>query len=140
MATGQQRCELPELLLDRSLGSVAAPALLRAAGLRVATLVEVYGSAAAETIEDSTWLRDAAARGWPVLMKDPLIWHRPAERAALTAQGVTAFCLTGTNLTAAVLAEQVLNVLEEMARACARPGPALHVISASGMRTVPLDA
>ncbi|CAN5867677.1 hypothetical protein BH24ACT15_BH24ACT15_37630 [soil metagenome] len=37
---------LPDLLLDRSLGSIQVPALLRAAGLRLHTLVDVYGSPA----------------------------------------------------------------------------------------------
>ncbi|MDQ3463725.1 MAG: hypothetical protein M3500_03260 [Actinomycetota bacterium] len=37
---------LPDQLLDRSLGSIQVPALLRAAGLRLHTLVDVYGSPA----------------------------------------------------------------------------------------------
>jgi hypothetical protein len=137
--SGQHRSGLPDLLLDRSLGSIAVPALLHAAGLRVHRLVDVYGSAA-DTVEDPEWLGYAGRHGWPVLMRDQRIRYRPVERAAMIAQGVTVFCLTGGNLEATGMAEHVLKVLDEMAVACARPGPALHLISASGMRTVPLDS
>jgi hypothetical protein len=72
MTTGQHLSELPELLLDRSLGGVAVPTLLRAAGLTVHTLVEVYGSRADE-VADAEWLGYAGQRGWPVLLKDQRI-------------------------------------------------------------------
>ena len=148
MATGQRHPRLPDplpdllpdLLLDRSLGSITVPALLHAAGLTVHTLVDVYGSPAADTVDDAEWLRYAGRHHWPVLMSDPRIRYRPAERAAIAAQRVTVFCLTGAHLRASVMAEHVLTVREEMARACSRPGPALYLISASGrLRTVPLD-
>lgn len=140
MTTGQHRTELPELMLDRSLGGIAVPALLRSAGLRVHTLADVYPSSASQDVTDADWLAYAGQRGWPVLLKDQRIRYRPAERAVVAAHGLIAFCLTGADLRPAVLAEQFLAVVEEVARMCARPGPALHVISASGMRSVPLDA
>ncbi|HEV2888285.1 MAG TPA: hypothetical protein VGX49_15345 [Jatrophihabitans sp.] len=137
--TGQHRFELPALLLDRSLGSIKVPALLRAAGLTVYTLVDIYGSPADENMKDPEWLSYAGNHGWPVLMKDQRIRYRAAERAAVNAYRVNAFCLSGGNLKATVMAEHFLNVLDRIAQACTRPGPALHVISASGMRKVPLD-
>jgi hypothetical protein len=139
MTSGQHLAALPELLLDRSLGGIAVPALLRAAGLRVHTLAEIYPSGADDDVDDAEWLRYAGQRGWPVLLKDQRIRYRAVERAAISAHGITAFCLTGGDLRPAVLAEQFLNVLDKVALACARPGPALLVISASGMRSVPLD-
>lgn len=130
---------LPDLLLGRSLGSIQVPTLLRAAGLRLHTLVDVYDSPDDEYVQDSDWLRLAGQRGWPVLMKDQRIRYRPAERAAVIADGVQAFCLSGGNLKAAVMAEQFLRVLDEIAVACGKPGPALDVVSAAGMRAVALD-
>ena len=131
---------LPELFLDRSLGGKQVPALLRVAGLRLRTLAEVYGQPADEDITDVDWLERAGRTGWAVLMKDDRIRYRPAEHAALVAQGVRAFCLAGGNLRAAAMAEQFLVVIEDMAHVCEQPGPFLYVVSASGMRRVSLDA
>ncbi len=47
---------LPDLLLDRSLGRIRVPQLLRSAGLRLVTLAEHYGVPAAEAVSDETWL------------------------------------------------------------------------------------
>jgi hypothetical protein len=49
-------------------------------------------------------------------MKDERIRYRPAERAALVAHQVQAFCLTGGNLRAAVMAEQYIAVMSDLAR------------------------
>jgi PIN like domain len=130
---------LPDLLLDRSLGSIQVPTLLRAAGLRLHTLVDVYGSPADEDVEDPDWLSLAGQRGWPVLMKDQRIRYRPAEREAVIANGVQAFCLSGGNLKAASMADRFLQVLDKITEICRTPGPALHVISASSIRKVLLD-
>lgn len=50
---------LPELFLDRSLGRRQVPDLLRAAGLRLHTLAEVYGVPADENVKDVEWLARA---------------------------------------------------------------------------------
>ncbi len=130
---------LPDLLLDRSLGSIQVPALLRAAGLRLHTLVDIYGSPADEDVQDQEWLSLAGERRWPVLMKDQRIRYRPVERAAVVANEVQAFCLTGGNLKAAVMADLFLGALDRIVEVCERSGPALYVISPSGMRLVTLD-
>lgn len=59
---------LPDLSLDRILGRHQVPALLRASGLRLHTLAEVYGVPADEGVTDIQWLAMAGGRGWPVLM------------------------------------------------------------------------
>ncbi len=64
---------LPDLFLDRSLGRRQVPDLLRAAGLRVRTLSEVYGVPADEAVADVEWLELAGSSGWAVLMKDERI-------------------------------------------------------------------
>jgi hypothetical protein len=61
---------LPDLFLDRSLGRIKVPALLRAAGLRLTTLTEQYGIPADERVIDVEWLALAGTNGWVVLMKD----------------------------------------------------------------------
>ena len=72
---------LPDLFLDRSLGRVRVPALLRAAGLRLVTLSERYGIPADETVPDDQWLRDSGEQGEAVFMKDARIaTDRPRRR------------------------------------------------------------
>ena len=129
---------LPDLFLDHSLGRRQVPALLREAGLRLHTLAEVYGVPADQDVVDTVWLQLAGQRRWPVLMKDERIRYRPAERAALVAHQVQAFCLTGGNLRAAVMAQQYLAVLDDLARACQAPGPFLYAVSARGLRRLDL--
>lgn len=99
---------LPDLFLDRSLGRIRAPALLRAAGLRLVTLSEHYGVPADETVRDETWLELAGEKGWKVLMKDARIRYRPAEREAVRLHGVRCFCLASQQLTGDVMANRFL--------------------------------
>jgi hypothetical protein len=63
----------PKFFLDRSLGRVAIPALLRADGWELVTLAEHYGVPEDERIADTEWIQDAAEHGWPILMKDKRI-------------------------------------------------------------------
>ena len=47
---------LPDLFLDRSLGRIVVPNLLRAAGLRLVTLAEHDGIPEDEDVTDEDWL------------------------------------------------------------------------------------
>lgn len=125
---------LPELFLDRSLGRRQVPALLRAAGLRLRTLAEVYGIPADETVADTEWLARAGQQGWVVLMKDDRIRYRPVERAAVLEHRVRAFCLSSGNLRAAEMAQRFIDVLDQITEACSRPGPFLYTVSSVGLR------
>ena len=129
---------LPELFLDRNLGRRQVPELLRAHGLLVHPLAEVYGIPADEEIEDETWLERAGTEGWTVLMKDERIRYRPAERAALVSHRVQAFCLTNGNLRASAMARQYIDVIDQMAEACRSPGPFLFAVSGVGLRPIDL--
>lgn len=129
---------LPDLFLDRSLGRRQVPDALRAAGLRLRTLAEVYGIPADEHVSDVEWLSRAGDEQWTVLMKDDRIRYRHVEREALLRHRVKAFCLSGGNLRAAVMAERFLAVMPDIAEACRQPGPFVHAISAAGLRRVGL--
>ena len=134
--TGGHPDGLPDLFLDRSLGRHQVPRLLRASGLRLRTLAEVYGVPHDETVADVGWLTRCGHEGWVVLMKDERIRYRTAEHEVLRSSGVRAFCLTSGNLRAEQMAQQFLDVVDEMATACRQPGPFLFVVSRSGMRRV----
>ena len=129
---------LPELFIDRSLGRIQVPRLLRAEGLKARTLAEEYGIPADEEVADADWLALAGGNSWPVLMKDERIRYRSAERQALIAFRVQAFCLTNGNLRAAEMAEQFVSVIYGIAERCQFPGPFLFAISSSGFRRVDL--
>ena len=138
MVTGHP-AGLPLLFLDRSLGRRQVPELLRAAGLQLQTLSEVYGIPADEGVSDVAWLELAGSQGWPVLMKDERIRYRAAERDALVAHGVRAFCLTSGNLRAGEMAAQFLAAMDQIAVACRQPGPFLYAVSARGLRRLDLS-
>jgi hypothetical protein len=129
---------LPDLFVDRSLGRRQVPDLLRAAGLRLRTLSEFYGTPADEVVADVEWLQLAGTEGWPVLMKDQRIRYRPAERQALIAHGVQAFCLTGGNLRAADMAAHFLTAIDAIASACAEAGPFLYAVTPRDLRRLDL--
>jgi hypothetical protein len=120
--------ELPTLFIDRSLGRVKVPRLLRSAGLRLVTLAEHYGIPQDETVEDVTWLKEVAARGWVAVGKDERIRRRPAERAAVRRHGARCFYFTRGDLPADTYVERILNNLDAMARACAEDGPFIYVV------------
>jgi hypothetical protein len=129
---------LPDLFVDRSLGRIQLPALLRATGLGLHTLAEVYGVPADEEVTDVDWLTRAGTEGWPVLMKDERIRYRPAERAAVLVARVQAFCLVRGNLRAAAMAEILISAIDEVAAACQSPGPFLYAVSSTGLRRIDL--
>ena len=119
---------LPDLFLDRSLGGIKVPSLLRAVGLRLVTLSEHYGIPADEGIRDEEWLELAGRRGWTVLMKDAQIRHNKAERAAVEHHRVRCFCLTRQDLSGQAMAERFLDHLDAIASACAETGPFIYAV------------
>ena len=120
--------KLPDLFLDRSLGRVKVPALLRDAGLRLLTLADHYGVPRDETIADEEWLELAGTRGWAVLMKDTRIRYNLAEREAVKQHAVQAFCLSNQNLPATDMANRFLDNLDAIANATTDPGPFIYAV------------
>jgi hypothetical protein len=84
---------LPDLFIDRSLGRIQVPQLLRDAGLRLVTLAERYGIPNDEAVSDEQWLRDVGDRGEAAFMKDGRVRYNPAEKAAIIRRRVRCFCL-----------------------------------------------
>ena len=121
---------LPDLFIDRSLGRIQVPKILRGAGLRLVTLAEHYGMPQDEKVLDITWLADVGALGWVVFMKDERIRHNPSEKAAIMAYKIRCFCLTRQDLRAAEMANCFLHNLPAIERACQKPGPFLYAVQA----------
>jgi hypothetical protein len=113
----------PEFFVDRSLGHHALATALRDVGFVAHTVASVYGVRAAERVPDEEWLERAGRAGWVVLTKDDAIRRRPAERDALAAHQVRAFCLTTANLTGPQQVERFLSNLNRILQRARRPGP-----------------
>lgn len=119
---------LPDLFLDRSLGRIRVPSILRAAGLRLTTLSEYYGIPADESVADEDWLQLAGTRGWAVFAKDKRVRYNAAERRAIERFGVRYFYLSGRNLDATEMAGRFLGNLDRIVAACERPGPCIYAV------------
>jgi hypothetical protein len=130
---------LPDLFVDRSLGRIQLPDLLRQAGLRLTTLAERYGIPADQDVADERWIKDAGELGEVVLMKDERIRYRPAEKAAIVTWNVRAFCLARRDLTAPVMATLFLDHLDGMAHACRAHASGIFIVTKGGVRVVPLS-
>jgi hypothetical protein len=128
---------LPDLFLDRSLGRIKVPQLLRAAGLQLVTLGEHYGIPADENVRDEEWLALVAQQGWVALHKDPSIRRNVAERRAIVEHGTRTFSLTRQDLLADEMARRFLDNLEAITEACSEPGPFVYAVH--GNRIEPLD-
>ena len=129
---------LPIVFVDRSLGRIQVPHLLRDAGVELVTLAEHYGVPADEQVADVTWIAESAQRGWIAFMKDFAIKRRPAEIRAILENGARCFCLPNANLRAAEVAQRYIDNLERIGRACARPGPFLYTVQVNRLVSVRL--
>lgn len=129
---------LPTVFIDRSLGRVQVPQLLRDAGVELVTLAEHYGVPADEQVADVTWIAESARRGWVAFMKDFAIKRRPAEIQAILDNGARCFCLPNANLRAAAMAQRYIDNIERIGRASVRPGPFLYTVQVDRLVAVRL--
>lgn len=130
---------LPDRFLDRSLGRVQVPRLLRAAGLRLVTLAEHYGVPQDEDVADTEWLELAGRNGWAVLLKDARIRGRTVERQTVQQFNVRCFCITRQDLTAAQMVDRYLRHLDAITTACTDPGPFIYAVHEPRIERLGLD-
>ncbi len=129
---------LPELFLDRSLGRIQVPSLLRAAGLRLVTLAERYGVPADEQVPDEQWLADSGNRDEVVLMKDTRVRYNAPEKLVVVQHRVRCFCLTRQDLDGTAMAARFLDNLDAIVTAGAEEGPFIYAVQANRLRWLPL--
>jgi hypothetical protein len=115
--------------IDYSLGGVAVPGALKAAGASVEIHLDHFPS----DLPDRELLAAIGARGWAFVSKDGNIRRRPLETGALMAAGVKAFILTSGNLRADEQAEAFRIALPKMLELCAQhPGPFIARVTRTG--------
>ena len=119
---------LPNLFIDRSLGRLKVPRLLREAGLSLVTLAERYGVPEDETVSDETWLKDAGELGEVVFLKDRRVRYNEAEKAAIVRYSVRCFCIPRADLDATVMAARFVQNLHRIVAACAAEGPFVYAV------------
>jgi hypothetical protein len=122
-----------EFFVDRSLGKSIVLGL-RAKGLRIRSMADVYGEKRARELDDEDWLKDAGANGWVVLTKDRAIRRRPSEREALMSAGVRVFCLTSADLRGAEQLARLDSNLHRILKQAQCPGPYIYGVYDSGIR------
>jgi hypothetical protein len=118
----------PKFFLDRSLGRIAVPSRLRAAGWDLVTLAEHYDRPDDEQIADVQWIHDAATRGWPILMKDKRIRYRRAEIDAVVQHRAQCFVITRGDLTSTEMADRFHGSKRGIYEAVNRPGPYIYAV------------
>ena len=117
---------LPHVFVDRSLGAVQLPGLLRAAGLTVTTMREHCGEQVGQGVDDPDWIALTAEKGWLGFNKDAAIQRNPLERRAVLESGARLFCVPQANITAAELGERYLRNFPAIYRAAQQPGPYIY--------------
>lgn len=123
----------PEFFVDRSLGKSIVEGL-RAAGLTVHSMADVYGEDRAQRLPDEVWLGDAGAKGWVVLTKDDAIRRRPAERDAMIAAAVRVFCLTTAQLRGADKTRRFVTNRHRIVRQSRNAGPYIYGVYETGLK------
>jgi len=129
----------PFVFIDRSLGRIQVPRLLRAGGIELITLAEHYGRPQDEDVDDPTWITEASERGWILFMKDQRIRRRPAERQAIIDSRARCFCLSDGSLGFADMAGRYLANWPAIVRASAQPGPFLYSVRAAEIARLKVD-
>jgi len=129
---------LPDLFIDRSLGRITVPRLLREAGLTLTTLAERYGVPTDENVADEEWLSDAGRRQEVVLLKDGRVRYNAAEKAAIDRHAVRCFCLTRQDLPGNKMAARFLRNLHRIVEACGESGPFVYAVHENRLQKMPL--
>lgn len=120
----------PRFFVDRSLGRRAVPDALRASGWHLITLAEHYGMPADEQVADTDWIQEAANQGWPILMKDKRIRHRPAEIDAVVRHKARCFVITRGDLSSAEMVSRFITNKDAIFAAITESGPYIYSVQA----------
>jgi hypothetical protein len=120
--------QLPHIFVDRSLGSVQLPTLLRAAGFTLTTMSEHYGEHQAQLVADVDWITLVAQQNWIGFHKDANIRRNMVERQTVIASAARMFCVPNAKITAQDLANRYIANFAAIAAAAQHPGPFIYSV------------
>ncbi|WP_265521302.1 hypothetical protein [Oerskovia flava] len=129
--------EPPSILVDRSLGTNAVPAVFRNAGFHTLTIDDVFGP---RPVPDTEWIELADDNGMVVVCKDNKIRTNPLERQALFNSSIRVFCLTNGHLGVAEQAERFEQNMTRIRRRLRTQGgrPWVYAVHATELRRLHL--
>jgi hypothetical protein len=111
--------------IDRSLGRIDVPTVLRDAGFAC----ECHDDHWDQSTPDAVWLAGVAGKQWVVLTKDERIRYRPLEVQALVSAKLRAFIVICGNLrgteTAAILLRAMPRIQDVLSR---QKGPFIYYV------------
>ena len=131
-----------EFFIDRSLGRHRVPDGLRALGMTVYTMSEVYGEVDAQRVVDEDWLRLCGERDWVALHKDneigrPIQGKPRRELQSLIDHRVRSFCIMDQSMTGTeMVARYARHQRRIISIAGTRTGPYLFGLYGDGMREI----
>jgi hypothetical protein len=115
----------PVFFIDRSLGRLDVPGVLRSAGYAC----ELHDDHFDQHTEDTAWLNSIAARKWIVLTKDERIRYRPLELQALESAGLRAFIVISGNVRGVETAAILLKAMPRIMKAVSgQRGPFIYYV------------
>lgn len=118
----------PHVFVDRSLGAVQVPKLLREAGFVLTTMREHYGEQQAQRVQDVEWIALAAERDWITFHKDDHIRRNSLERQTVIDVSGRMFCIANAEITAADAAQRYISNFRAIAAAAQNPGPFVYTV------------
>jgi uncharacterized protein with PIN domain len=127
-------------LLDRSLGQIILPAMLRSAGWDVRTLAEEFGDRRAQHMQDGEWIGEGAKAGFLLLAKDHRLARRPLEAAAIYVHDAKVVVFARGDLTATQMGDLCLQYEQKIHLLALAPGPFVFSIAAHGIARMRLNA
>jgi PIN domain-containing protein len=126
--------EPPEFFIDRSLGSEVVPGRLRAQGLVVHVMADVYPDL--DDLDDVVWIREQTELGRVLLTKDRQIRRNEAEKEAVQASSARMFTIPKASLTGAQMADRLVRNRHRIAQRARRPGPYIYLVHEHGLELV----
>jgi hypothetical protein len=118
----------PEFFVDRSLGLRIVPEALRALGLTVHTMAEVYPGGEDEGVADDRWISEVDASGWVALTKDERIFRNSSEQEALVRSGLRVFAIANQHLTGPEMATYCTININRIVQRARKRGPFVDVV------------
>lgn len=97
-------------------------------------LVDVYPDR--EDVDDETWITEATANDWVLLTKDKAIRRNQAERDAVARAGARMFCIASAKLTAAEMAQRLVQNRHRIIQHARKPGPYIYAVHAARLELV----
>lgn len=106
---------------------------LRALGLTVHAMADVYPGGTDEAVPDTQWIADADAAGWVALTKDERIVRHAENQDALTASTLRVFAIANQNLTGPEMLDYFNTNVHRILQRSRKRGPFVDVVYRDGV-------